>query len=368
VALMQSHSHQPIRTFTIGFHEQSYNEAPHAKQIARHLGTDHTEFYVGSAQAAAVIPHLPQIFDEPFADSSGIPTFLVSQLTKEKVTVSLSGDGGDELFAGYPRYQFCANVWKRLRHLPRWTRKAASGLLSFMPPLALDNTLGLIVGNQWINGHRIHRLARVLCADTFDEFYHRVISQWHSEDNVAIHYACSKRNEAHQVDDRYDSLLNRMRRFDIEQYLSDDLLTKVDRASMSVSLESRAPFLDHHIVEFAWSLPERALIRNGEGKWILRQLLDRYVPRRLVERPKAGFAIPLASWLRTELRGWVEELLDERTLRIQGYLDPAPIQRMWVEHRSGKYDRQAYLWNILMFQAWLNSRPVRGGQQTEIRI
>ncbi len=202
----------------------------------------------------------------------------------------------------------------------------------------------------------MHRLARVLCADTFDEFYHLVISQWHSEDNITIQSGFWKWKQPHQRDARHDSFLNRMRRYDIEQYLSEDLLAKVDRASMSVSLESRAPFLDHHIVEFAWSLPERALIRNGEGKWILRQLLDRYVPRQLVERPKAGFAIPLARWLRTELRGWAEELLDERTLRIQGYLDPVPIRRMWLEHSLGKYDRHTYLWNVLMFQAWLQSR------------
>jgi len=357
VALMQTHSHQPIRTFTIGFHEQGYNEAPYAKKIARHLGTNHTEFYVGPGEAAAVIPRLPLIFDEPFADSSGIPTFLVSQLTRKHVTVSLSGDGGDELFAGYPRYQFCRNLWKRLSHLPRWSRAVASGLLTCLPPRAWDNTLGLLVSsqhNEWINGHRIHRLARVLCADTFDEFYRRVISQWHSEDNITIQSACAKREDVHQSNDRYESTLNRMRRFDIKQYLSDDLLTKVDRASMSVSLESRAPFLDHNLVEFAWALPERALIRNGEGKWILRQLLYRYVPRTMVERPKSGFAIPIARWLRTELREWAEHLLDEETIRRQGYFDPAPIRRMWREHCSGQFDRHTYLWSVLMFQAWVD--------------
>ncbi len=362
VALMQQHSHQPIRTFTIGFHEQSYNEAPYAKQVAHHLGTDHTEFYIGADEAAAVIPRLANIFDEPFADSSGIPTLLVSQLTKRHVTVSLSGDGGDELFAGYPRYQFCSNLWKRFSRLPRWSRALASGLLTCLPPRAWDNTIGLVVSNlqqERINGHRLHRLARVLCADTFDEFYHGIISQWHSEYNITIQPQCRKLKRPNQNEERDASILNRMRRFDIEQYLSDDLLTKVDRASMSVSLESRAPFLDHKIAEFAWSLPERALIRGGEGKWILRQLLYRYVPRILVERPKSGFAIPVTRWLRTELRDWAEHLLNEQTIRAQGYLDPYPIRRMWQEHCSGQFDRQSYLWNVLMLQAWLQSTVAR---------
>ena len=218
---------------------------------------------------------------------------------------------------------------------------------------------------EQINGHRMHRLARVLWADTFDELYVRVISQWHHEDGIVLYLGRDNRNIFHPDDDRNEPILDSMRRFDLEQYLPDDLLTKVDRASMSVSLESRMPFLDHEIVEFAWALPERVLIRQGEGKWILRQLLDRYVPRALVERPKAGFAIPIARWLRTDLREWAEDLLEERALRTQGYLDPAPIRRMWREHCSGKYNRHSYLWNVLMFQAWLQSQlPMCGHRET----
>ncbi len=368
VALMQSESRQRIRTFTVGFHEQSHNEAPYAKQVARHLGTDHIEFYIDAADAAAVIPRLPQIYDEPFADSSGIPTFLVSQLTKQYVTVSLSGDGGDELFAGYPRYQFCRDLWKRLSCFPPWSRKLASGVLTSLTPHAWDNAFRIVGSDHQrgqINGHRMHRLARVLWADTFDELYVRVISQWHHEDGIVLYLGRDNRNIFHPDDDRNEPILDSMRRFDLEQYLPDDLLTKVDRASMSVSLESRMPFLDHEIVEFAWALPERVLIRQGEGKWILRQLLDRYVPRALVERPKAGFAIPIARWLRTDLREWAEDLLEERALRTQGYLDPAPIRRMWREHCSGKYNRHSYLWNVLMFQAWLQSQlPMCGHRET----
>jgi asparagine synthase (glutamine-hydrolysing) len=359
VSLMQTQSSRPIRTFTIGFHERGYNEAPYAKQVAQHLGTDHTEFYIDAAEAAAVIPRLPTIYDEPFADSSAIPTFLVSQLTKRHVTVSLSGDGGDELFAGYPRYQFCCDLWNRLNKLHPWGRGRASTLLTGLSPRAWDLVFKLVFSNrqlQQINGHRMHRLARVLCAESFDELYVRIISQWHPEDGIVRLFDREREPNCCLDDERNESMLKRMRRFDIVQYLPDDLLTKIDRAAMGVSLESRMPFLDHEIVEFAWALPERVLVRQGESKWILRQLLDRFVPRNLVERPKAGFAIPVSHWLRAELKEWAEHLLDEQTLRTQGYLDPAPIRRMWREHCSGKYDRHTYLWNVLMFQAWLQSQ------------
>ena len=359
VSLMQTQARQPIRTFTIGFHEKGYNEAPFAKGVANHLGTDHIELYITASEAAAVITRLPQIYDEPFADSSSIPTFLVSQLTRQHVTVSLSGDGGDELFAGYPRYQFCQDLWRRLVKLPRWSRYIISTALTSPSPRAWDRAFNFVLSNsqrQQVNGHRMHRLARVLWADTFDELYVRLISQWHEEDGLVLSTVGQNGNAVHEWRDGSESVLNRMRRFDLNQYLPDDLLTKVDRASMHVSLESRSPFLDHEIVQFAWEIPERVLVREGQGKWILRQLLDRYVPRALVERPKAGFAIPVSQWLRTELNEWAEELLDEQTLRTQGYLDPEPIRRMWQEHCSGKYDRHTYLWNVLMFQAWLQSQ------------
>lgn len=359
VSLMQAQSRHRILTFTIGLTDHSLNEAPYAKMVAQHLGTDHTEFYVDATAAASVIPRLSEIYDEPFADSSGIPTFLVSQLARQHVTVSLSGDGGDELFAGYPRYQFCQDLWRRLARLPRWSRDIISTAFTSLSPCAWDHAFNFVLSNsqrQQVNGHRMHRLARVLWADTFDELYVRVISQWHEEDGLVLGAEGQNGNAVHEWRDGNEPVLNRMRRFDLEQYLPDDLLTKVDRASMHVSLESRSPFLDHEIVQFAWALPERAIVREGQGKWILRRLLDRYVPRALVERPKAGFAIPVSHWLRAELKEWAEHLLDEQTLRTQGYLDPAPIRRMWWEHCSGKYDRHTYLWNVLMFQAWLQSQ------------
>jgi asparagine synthase (glutamine-hydrolysing) len=366
VSLMQAQSRHRVRTFTIGLTDRSLNEAPYAKMVAQHLGTDHTEFYVDATAAASVIPRLSQIYDEPFADSSGIPTFLVSQMARQHVTVSLSGDGGDELFAGYPRYQFCQDLWRRLAKLPRWSRDIISTAFTSLSPLAWDHAFNFVLSNsqrQQVNGHRMHRLARVLLADTFDELYVRVISQWHEEDGLVLGSEGQNGNAVHEWRDGNEPVLNRMRRFDLEQYLPDDLLTKVDRASMHVSLESRSPFLDHEIVQFAWALPERALVRERQGKWILRQLLDRYVPRALVERPKAGFAIPVSQWLRTELNEWAEELLDEQTLRTQGYLDPEPVRRMWQEHCSGKYDRHTYLWNVLMFQAWLQSQTAAAGDR-----
>ena len=365
VSLMQAQSRHRIRTFTIGLTDHSLNEAPYAKMVAQHLGTDHTEFYVDATTAASVIPRLSQIYDEPFADSSGIPTFLVSQLARQHVTVSLSGDGGDELFAGYPRYQFCQDLWRRLAKFPRWSRDIISTALTSLSPCAWDHAFNFVLSNsqrQQVNGHRMHRLARVLWADTFDELYVRMISQWHEEDGLVLGSEGQNGKAVHEWRDGNEPVLKRMRRFDLEQYLPDDLLTKVDRASMHVSLESRSPFLDHEIVQFAWTLPERALVREGQGKWILRQLLDRYVPRTLVERPKAGFAIPVSHWLRAELKEWAEYLLNEQTLRTQGYLDPEPIRRMWQEHCSGKYDRHTYLWNVLMFQAWLQSHHLNHDQ------
>ena len=364
VSLMQAQSSRPIRTFTIGFHEDSFNEAPYAQQVARHLGTDHTELYVKASEAAAVIPRLQQMYDEPFADSSGIPTFLVSQLARNHVTVSLSGDGGDELFGGYPRYQFTDELWRLINRVPRWSRHMASEALTWVSPKTWDGVLRLVAPTKVrdrVNGHRLHRLARVLDSHSVDALYVRLVSQWHKEDGIVRPHSHEDNGCVHSHHNEDESVLNRLRRFDFEHYLPDDLLTKVDRASMSVSLESRAPFLDHELVEFAWALPERVLVREGQGKWILRQMLDRYVPRALVERPKAGFAIPVARWLRTDLREWAEHLLDERTLHTQGYLDPEPVRRMWQEHCSGKYDRQAYLWNVLMFQAWLEAQaPVSG--------
>jgi asparagine synthase (glutamine-hydrolysing) len=360
VALMQEHSPRPVRTFTIGFREEGFNEADHAKAVARHLGTEHTEFYVTPSEAAAVIPKLPEIYDEPFADSSQIPTFLVSRLTRQHVTVSLSGDGGDELFGGYPRYVFGELLWNLMRWLPRWARRAACGVLSRPSARTWDRVLRATPFRlrSSVTGHRIHRFAEVLGSGDFDDMYVRLVSLSLYADSVILGGAVESDGDD-PGGSNAETYLNRMRRFDIGQYLPDDILVKVDRASMSVALESRAPMLDHRIVEFAWTLPRCMLVRDGVGKWILRQVLDRYVPREIVERPKAGFAIPIGQWLRSDLRDWAEHLLGERTIREQGILDPGPVRRMWDEHLSGKHDRQAYLWGILMFQAWMDrERPI----------
>jgi asparagine synthase (glutamine-hydrolysing) len=354
VALMQEYSPRPVRTFTIGFQEEGFNEAQHAKAVARHLGTEHTEFYVTPREAAEVIPKLPEIYDEPFADSSQIPTFLVSRLTRQYVTVSLSGDGGDELFAGYPRYIFGEALWNRIRWLPSWVRRGAYGVLAKPSARSWDRLLSAAPRRlrSSVSGHRIHRLAEVLRAGDFDDMYIRLVSLGSYSDSIVLGGTAEPDGDGPDGRDA-NTYLNRMRRFDIDQYLPDDLLVKVDRASMSVALESRAPMLDHRLVEFAWRLPEHMLVRGGIGKWILRQVLDRYVPRELVERPKAGFGIPIGQWLRSDLREWAEHLLQESAIRDQSILDPDPVRRMWEEHVSGRHDRQAYLWGVLMFQAWM---------------
>jgi asparagine synthase (glutamine-hydrolysing) len=354
VALMQTCASQAVRTFTIGFEEKAYNEAGFAAAVARHLGTEHTELILTPRDVMEVIPRLPSIYDEPFADSSQIPTFLVSQMTRQSVTVCLSGDGGDELFAGYPRYQFGSRLWRSIQRVPGWGRAVAAATISGFSASNWDRILSPLGSNR-ISGHRLHRLARVMRNRTFAEAYVGMVSQWVPADGLVagITGAAPKMDRA--VRHEHVSLLNEMRRFDIDHYLPDDLLVKVDRASMSVSLEARAPFLDHRVAEFAWALPERVLVRNGEGKWLLRRVLERHVPRNLTDRPKAGFAVPIASWLRGSLREWAESLLSEDTLRRQGFLATAPIRRMWQEHLVGAHDRHAYLWNALMFQAWLES-------------
>ena len=357
VALMQAQSSRAVRTFTIGFREEGFDEAPYARAVAAHLGTDHTEFYVTPAEAAAVIPKLPEIYDEPFADSSQIPTILLSRLTRQHVTVSLSGDGGDELFAGYPRYDFGESLWKQIRRLPRWSRRAASVSITALSAHSWDRIFRCVVPGRLrstVTGHRLHRFVQLLESKHFGEMYMRLVSMWQHAETLVRGLPVNAERAGREIENRDDyPFLNSMRLFDIKQYLPDDLLVKVDRASMSVGLEVRAPMLDHRLVEFAWKLPRKLLVRNGEHKWLLRRVLDKYVPKEFVERPKAGFGIPLARWLRGELRDWAEDLLDERSIRAQEFLDPRPVKRMWVEHQSGKHDRNACLWNVLMFQAWL---------------
>jgi asparagine synthase (glutamine-hydrolysing) len=353
VALMQQESSRPVRTFTIGFDQPELNEAPFAAEVARHLGTDHTELYVTAKDAEQLIPELPQIYDEPFADSSQIPTTLVSRLTRNHVTVALSGDGGDELFAGYPRYQLTRRLWERNEHLPSGLRRCVSAALRMPSPSAWDRVTERLLPKsrqQTINGRRIHRLGQLMLTGNVGEMYIRLMSQWQPEDALVRGLATHPFTLSH-----WDASLDpmeSMRRWDLAQYLPDDLMVKVDRAAMSTSLETRAPMLDHRLVELAFALPERALIRDGVGKQVLRDVLYRHVPRGLIERPKAGFAVPLGAWLRGPLRKWAADMLDPAALKAENLLDADKVAALWQEHVSGRYDRSSYLWNVLMFQAW----------------
>ncbi|MCX7155359.1 MAG: asparagine synthase (glutamine-hydrolyzing) [Rhodocyclales bacterium] len=360
VALMQAQSPRPVKTFSIGFHEKGYDEAIFAKRIARYLGTDHTELYVTSAQAQAIIPRLPTMYDEPFSDASQIPTFLVAQLARQRVTVSLSGDAGDELFGGYNRYFLARGVWNALRLLPFPLRRALAAFLTRFSPAAWSNflaRLGPSVPPQLrggIGGDKVHKLASVLPAQTPSEMYRSFTSHWDAPEDIVIGgieplTALTGLSPIPGV----MTFTEVMMYLDTLSYLPDDILAKVDRASMAVSLESRIPFLDHRVVEFAWRLPLSVKIRHGEGKWILRQVLYKYVPKKLVERPKMGFGVPIDVWLRGPLRDWAEDLLSESRLRQEGYFNPAPIRRKWAEHLSGRRNWQYHLWDVLMFQAWL---------------
>jgi len=356
-AIMHAQSERPVKTFSIGFHEEGYNEAKHAKTVAEHLGTDHTELYVTPEEAMAVIPKLPSIYDEPFSDSSQIPTFLVSQLARQHVTVSLSGDGGDELFCGYNRYVMGYQVWNKLRLLPRPVRGFLAGMLHRAPGHSLDALQKALPRRFRVPklADRLPKLAEVLAHQDGQAFYRSLVSHAKSPDELVL-----GANEPDTVLNRPDCLPNlpglreQMMYLDSMTYLPDDILTKVDRASMAVSLEARVPLLDHRVVEFAWRVPTEFKYRNGQGKWLLRQVLYRYVPQELMDRPKMGFGVPIEHWLRGPLREWAEELLDERRLREEGFFDPAPIRRMWQEHVSGQRRWHYYLWDVLIFQAWLD--------------
>lgn len=355
VALMQAQSNQPVRTFTIGFNETGYDEAKHAKAVADHLGTDHTELYVDPALGRDVIPRLPEWFDEPFADASQIPTFLVSELTRRHVTVALSGDGGDEVFAGYTRYLWADAIWNRLRLLPHAARRGAAAGVRALSPHTWDSILRLAPARLRPPqaGERIHKMADILPRDSIDNVYRSLISQW--QDPACAVVGGNEPGGAIWDDSLAESIpdpIARMQFLDTVTYLPDDILTKVDRASMAVGLEARVPLLDHRVVEFAWAMPQEIKTRNRQGKWPLRQILYKYVPKEMVERPKQGFAVPIGDWLRGPLRDWAEDLLDERRLREDGFFQPAPIRRMWKEHLSGRRNRQYQLWGPLMFQAW----------------
>lgn len=358
-ALMQAQASRPIKTFSIGFHESDFNEARYAKAVAEHIGADHTELYVTGDDAMAVVPQLAATYAEPFADSSQIPTFLLSKLARQHVTVALSGDGGDELFAGYNRYQVCGTIWKRLscvpipirrriaafllRRPPEFWDKAARGLRSVLPLLRQFSRVG----------DKVHKGARALTSRTGDELYARLTAHWGQPEDVVIGGVASGLVTSDVVSElRGLGDVERMMALDMLGYLCDDILTKVDRAAMASSLETRVPLLDHRVVEFAWRLPLAYKLRAGETKWILRQILYRHVPARLIERPKVGFAVPVGAWLRGSLRDWAEDLLSEARLKREGFFRPDPIRKIWAEHIYGARDWQRELWCVLMFQEW----------------
>jgi asparagine synthase (glutamine-hydrolysing) len=367
VALMQGVAKEqgslPVKTFTIGFNEAGYNEAEHAKAVARHLGTDHTELYVSPQQALDVIPKLPALYCEPFADSSQIPTFLVSQMARKHVTVSLSGDGGDELFGGYSRYVTGHQVWGQMRRVPVVARRAMAGAFAGLSPATWNRLLSPVQRlmpkslAQANIGDKLHRGAGVVAASSPADLYRLLVSQW-KDPAVLVIGGAEPPTVLTEISQQpvTDHFVHQMMAMDMLSYLPDDILCKVDRAAMGVSLETRVPMLDHRVVEFAWSLPLAHKVRGGVGKWPLREVLYRHVPRDLIERPKMGFGIPLHDWLRGPLRPWAEELLEEKRLRQEGYFHPEPIREKWAEHLSGQRNWAPHLWSVLMFQAWLDDQ------------
>jgi asparagine synthase (glutamine-hydrolysing) len=356
-ALMQANSAWSIRTFSIGFHEPAYDEAAHAKQVAAHLGTEHTELYVTPEEARAVIPKLQDIYDEPFADSSQIPTYLVSEMTRKHVTVALSGDGGDETFAGYNRYAQGLALAKMIRRLPKPVRQALAGAMTAVKPEAWDSLASVLPSRlrPRLLGDKVHKLAGVLPEDAIG-FYRRLVTQWPEASSLVRGATVpdeSLSREAARV--RFPDDVSWMQYLDTLTYLPDDILAKVDRASMAVALEVRVPLLDHRVVELSWRLPQRFKLRGGTGKWLLRQIAFKYVPKDLLDRPKMGFAIPIDQWLRGPLREWADDLIGSLVRNDAGMIDGAPIAERWTEHQSGARNWQYFLWNVLIYEAWRRS-------------
>ncbi|NGM87654.1 asparagine synthase (glutamine-hydrolyzing) [Parapusillimonas sp. SGNA-6] len=359
VALMQSQSRRPVRSFTIGFEDQRYDEAVHAQAIARHLGTSHTELVVTAGDALATIPGLPDIYDEPFADSSQIPTLLVSRLARESVTVALSGDAGDELFGGYNTYRFAPALWRRFGRLPTSVRKAAAAGLTGVSTASWDSLIQplnkFLPGRlRGVTGEKLHKLAGLMSVRSKEAFFRELSSHWRFPQHIVIDAVePATLLNTPSTWPRTDSFEHWMMAVSAQTYMADDILPKIDRAAMSASLEVRVPMLDHRVVELAWRMPLSRKLRDGQGKWLLRQVLYRHVPRELIERPKKGFSIPLGAWLRGPLREWAEALLDEQRLRREAYFYPGPIHQAWRLHQEGKADCSERLWSILMFQSWL---------------
>jgi asparagine synthase (glutamine-hydrolysing) len=362
VALMQAQSSRPVQTFSIGFHEAGYDEAAHAKAVAAHLGTDHSELYVSAERALAVIPKLPESYDEPFADSSQIPTFLVAQMARKSVKVALSGDGGDELFGGYERYRITDSFWRNMSRLPRPMRSGVARGINRVPAANWNSLVSPLRAmargraRQLVTGDNVKKAGRVLSSTDIVDLYRGMTSHWPDTSSLVLG---GNEPPTWQADERAASAgfdnIERMMALDLVSYLPDDILVKVDRASMAVSLEARVPFLDHRVVEYAWRLPLAYKLRDKQSKWVLRQVLHRHVPRALIDRPKVGFTVPLAAWLRGPLRDWAEDLLDAGRLRDEGYLNPELVRSVWEDHRDGRINQPYQLWNVLMFQAWLQA-------------
>lgn len=356
VALMQAQSQRPVTSFSIGFDELGYDEAQHARAVARHLGTDHHELYVRSGDVLEALPSVADLYDEPFADSSQIPTYLVSRLARSHVKVVLSGDGGDECFAGYSRYPLGLQMWREVGRVPGWMRCGISRALQGVSEQTWDRAARALPGPMRPNalGMRVHRLATRLRSSTATEIYCSLLSQWHAPDELVIG-ACEPRSLVTDpaLEQRIPQMLDRMQFIDMSTYLPDDILTKVDRASMGVSLECRVPLLDHRLVEFAWTIPAAMREQDGHGKWPLRAVLYRYVPRALVDRPKMGFGVPIDSWLRGPLKEWAWSLLSPAALQRHGVLRPEPVLAAWDLHQSGDQDLHYPLWTALMLQNWL---------------
>jgi len=361
VALMQARAERPVRTFTIGFDERGFDEAPYAREVARHLGTEHTEHRATAAEAREVIHRLPAMYDEPFADASQIPTWLVSSVARRQVTVALSGDGGDELFGGYNRHVWGRRIRSRTRWIPAPLRRAAGRGITALPPATWER-VGALAGQPQL-ADRAAKLAAGLGAATPAELYEAVVRNW-EPGWVVLGQSGTGAGIAGGAPRAGGDVAEWMMRRDMTGYLPDGVLAKVDRAAMAVSLETRVPLLDPAVVAFAWRLPLEMKIRGGVGKWALRQVLYRHVPERLIDRPKMGFGVPVGSWLRGPLRAWAEELLDERTLRADGYLNPEPVRARWRQHLRGRGNHAQALWTVLMFQAWLHQggRSVQSNQ------
>lgn len=352
VALMRKHVSK-VRTFSIGFEDEAYDEATHAREVARHLGTEHTELVVTAEDALDVVPELPRMYDEPFADSSQIPTFLVSQLAREHVTIAMSGDGGDELFAGYNRHVLGPKVWNTFGRLPVGSRKLMARGLNAVSAGKWDQAFGTLerilpqgVGLR-LPTEKLQKFASVLPAADQRALYETLVTHWSPD---VVRGGSDDPIGWSDLGDFAESMMLT----DLETYLPDDILTKVDRASMAVSLEARVPLLDHRVVEYAWRLPHDVKIRDGKSKWALRQVLYKHVPPELIERPKMGFGVPIDTWLRGPLRGWAENLLDEKRLREQGFFDVRMVRGRWNEHQAHVRNWQHQLWDVLMFQAWLD--------------